>query len=425
MRRAALSRIVQSRLATFGIVFVVHGAVVFLWLGGPRMGGDSGWYADAADQLIASAFNYREFSQRVSSVPPPLFYFQFVLVTALCKMIFGASWAVAVVAVNLVAESLVAVQVVRLTSRLTRDTSATAFALALYLVASDIVLWTAYVLTDSIFLLLTFSLFYWTVRMFSAERESQGWRDWVVLAGLFVLTVTQRPVGLVLLPAVGWAVYQRSRPGRLPRPWPVFSLAGLVLLAMAAALGYVALLRDDALLSGPLASIAPLHHYAELYRDGSIVYSRPETYVSPPDSLMGYLLVSVLRFSYFFAFLAAGFSTSHTLLMVAFYLPAYIFAVVGLYALARRRATVDRGSEWVLALAAAFVGCFAFFHAHTEVDFDWRYRVPVLPHLVLLAAVGVSAVARMARRSPLAIDLVSERQDGQEQLPTRGPWHAR
>ena len=393
MTGASAARIVQSRLAIFGIVFVVHAAVVFLVIGAPRMGVDSGWYADAADHLIAAGFDYREFSQRVSSVPPPIFYLQFVLVTALCKLALGASWALGVVVVNLVAESLVAVQLVRLVHDLTRDVAAAVFALALYLVASDVVLWSAYVLSDSIFLLLSFSLFSWTVRMFWAERAAPGWRAWAILGSLFVLTVTQRPLGFVVLPAIGLAIWSRSRFGRLPPPWPAVSLAGLVLLAIVPAVGFLVVLRNEALWAG-LGSMMPLRHFAEMYREGTVVYSRPETAVSAPHSLTGYIFVAVVKFWYFFAFSAAGFSRSHAILKSVFFVPAYAFAVAALYALARGGAGVDPGRRWVPAVAAAFIVCFAVFHALTEVDFDWRYRVPVIPHLVLLAAIGLSVTVR-------------------------------
>jgi hypothetical protein len=37
---------------------------------------------------------------------------------------------------------------------------------------------------------------------------------------------------------------------------------------------------------------------------------------------------------------------------------------------------------------------YAIFHALVQVDFDWRYRIPILPHLILLAAGGLADLAR-------------------------------
>jgi hypothetical protein len=37
---------------------------------------------------------------------------------------------------------------------------------------------------------------------------------------------------------------------------------------------------------------------------------------------------------------------------------------------------------------------YALFHALVQVDFDWRYRIPILPHLILLAAGGLADLAR-------------------------------
>jgi hypothetical protein len=53
--------------------------------------------------------------------------------------------------------------------------------------------------------------------------------------------------------------------------------------------------------------------------------------------------------------------------------------------------------------AGATVLITALFHGLLQVDFDWRYRLPVLPQMILLAAGGVAVLRRRrtGSRGPL------------------------
>jgi len=44
-----------------------------------------------------------------------------------------------------------------------------------------------------------------------------------------------------------------------------------------------------------------------------------------------------------------------------------------------------------------WIGVFALFHALTVLDFDWRYRTPLMPHLIVLAACGADVLAARQR----------------------------
>jgi len=64
--------------------------------------------------------------------------------------------------------------------------------------------------------------------------------------------------------------------------------------------------------------------------------------------------------------------------------PVAYFLFVTLVALAKFVA----GAAWptLLAVIVLFV---ALWHALVVIDFDWRYRLPVLPYLILMAACAI------------------------------------
>ena len=67
-------------------------------------------------------------------------------------------------------------------------------------------------------------------------------------------------------------------------------------------------------------------------------------------------------------------------------------------ALVRGDTAFARPERRVFLAAAGALLAYSVFHAFIQVDFDWRYRVPVLPHLILLAAGGAADLARRIRR---------------------------
>jgi hypothetical protein len=90
-----------------------------------------------------------------------------------------------------------------------------------------------------------------------------------------------------------------------------------------------------------------------------------------------------------------GYSLKHNLLNMAFFIPAYAFALSALGFLKRTGAAgQDKGTQKTAVLCLALIVSFALFHAVTNIDFDWRYRLPIIFPLILLAAIGFDAVIK-------------------------------
>jgi len=388
-----MRNIIHQSAAVFAIISVCHGVGLFLL--GPHMANDSRWYSDAADHLIAYGFNYRTYLERTDSSIPPLFYLSFVTLLAVCKKLFGDYWQYGVLAMHLVADSLVGAQLVSLVRRLTRISSAAWVALVLYLVCFDIFNWSRQMLSDATFLLVSFSIFFLIAGAFLRDQPGRPWGHQVGVAVLLLLALVSRPTSLVLcLPVAGTAILWWRRRATPDQPLQLHPgvLGTFALLAVAATLAYASVMQNIRLWPWPaLSDLLRLPYYSGLYSQGEVVSARLYTYLPPPATLLDYVAISATRFFYFFAFfLPYGFSPGHNLIMAIFFVPTYALAVVGLYGFIRRRAGLDGRGEAVVAISVAFIVTFAFFHAHTEVDFDWRYRLPIIPHLILLAAVGVA-----------------------------------
>lgn len=383
LRPFAASLPAPSFRAAFLIALAVHAG--FVLLVGVSHGSDTVTYSEAADRLIAGGFDYGAAVEKTVTDYPPLLYILFGTLVAVLKLLFGDGWGTALIVLNIAAAAMTAGWLTRIAWRASGNGAAAWAALGLSLAAVDILRWTAFVMSDTTFLLLAFAVF-----GLAAQRLLSGEGQWWPVFALAAGAAFYRPTGIVLLPCVAWAWFLfRTGPGPLRK-----AATGAMLAAAAAAtLLFAALMQTPAL--WPVTPLADtVAGTAKLYAIGEVVSARPATYHAAPSSLLDYALISLDRFIHFFAVTAAEFSMAHNLVNTLFFLPLYALAAWFLFALATGRDRLERRQRDLFLAALAFLLMTAAFHGLLQVDFDWRYRLPVLPHLILLAAGGVAVLVR-------------------------------
>ncbi|HEX8525562.1 hypothetical protein [Allosphingosinicella sp.] len=371
-----------SPLFALAAIAICHGAYVLL--AGVMVAPDTGIYDFWAQRLIDSGFDYAAITAEASTRFPAVLYLLFVTFVALLKLLFGAAWATALVAINLAADAVLGALLVRLVGRTTASPLAGWVALGLYLGCFGIAQWVRFALSDTTFCLLAFLIF-----SLAAERVLGDARRWGGVALLAVVGVFYRPTGLVLLPDLGWAAYlsRRGSP-RIGRTAALLVLAALILGAAAA---FAWFMQDPG--RWPFDTLSATFRYvAADYALGEVVSARSETYHSPPSALLDYMLISADRFLHFFAPGAAGFSAGHWAAELVFFIPCYALALWLLVALCGGRTAFGDREQRVFLAAAGAILAYAVFHGLVQVDFDWRYRLPILPHLILLAAGGAADI---------------------------------
>ncbi|HEX8126379.1 MAG TPA: hypothetical protein VF548_12430 [Allosphingosinicella sp.] len=380
-----------SRRTAGLIVFAVHG--LYALAVGIRMVPDSLAYAHWSGRLVETGFDYPRLIGEASGGFPPILYALFATLAALLRMAFGSQWAAALVVLNFAAHVALGILVARLAARATGSGAAAWGALLLFVGCFDLLMWVPVVCSDSTFILLAFGIF-----TLAASRILGDSNGWTAVAAPAAAGIFYRPTGIVLLPDLAWAIYL-SRTGNRPfRRGPL--LAGLGALAAATALAFAWLMQDPGRWpAGPLAGA--FRAVASEYAQGQVVSGRPHTYHEAPAALIDFLFISADRFAHFFAIGAggpAGYGAAHWLVELAFFLPCYGLALWLGAALWRRRTGFSGAERKVFLAAFGAVLSYAFFHALIQVDFDWRYRTPILPHLILLAAGGLADLARRAER---------------------------
>ena len=366
-------------------ILVLHG--FYLLLAGAVMAPDSHTYAHWSGRLLETGFDFPAVLAEAETTFPPILYLAFGTLLALLRLGLGEGWPIALVALNAVAHIILGLLLVRLAARVAGAAAGWA-ALSLYLLCFGLLQWVPFVLSDATFALIAFTIFFLASRRLLAEV-----RGWLPVIGLAGLGVFYRPTGIVLVPDRLWAAWL-ARVRRIPsRTLMVAAAASAV---AAAALLFAWLMQDPS--RWPFDALRPaFRNTAGAYGLGEVVSMRRETYHAPPDLLIDYVAISADRFVHFFAIGAADFSLAHWIVELAFFVPAYGLAGWAVIALWRGRTDFEPGARKVLLAAIGAILSYALFHAFVQLDFDWRYRAPILPHLILLASAGAADLLRRRR----------------------------
>ena len=368
-------------------VLIAHGCVVLR--SGVSLSPDCVEFSRRADLLLVNHFNFAAAARAIGvhNVPAAM-YMLFIAMMALAKLAAGAKWAAVIVAANLVFDALTAAILVKLVRLATRSNAASVLAIVAWLLCYDVVTWVRMPLTDVPFLFVSFAAF--AVLVGPQLAGSKPPRKAIVAAiVLTVISVLLRPVGFLwlILVVTTWLVLS----GRVSRR---SLIVAALLVAAAVFTAHTVVARNPE--SWPIETFARSVRWdARSYRAGEVIKGRPETSHAAPSSFVDYASITADRFVHFFAPAAAAFSRAHKIAGVAFYGPLYLLAIAAVIAAARR----DSKTADVAILAAVVVLTVAFWHSLVVIDYDWRYRLPVLPHLMFLAACAVPLLSREFQRS--------------------------
>jgi len=252
-------------------------------------------------------------------------------------------------------------------------------------------------MTDATFLLPSFAVFYFATR--AAAAESRATAKWITAVVLFVITVFCRPTGCLVGVALICCVLFSPKVTRR-RSVSFWRTMTVVVLLAATTFVSVAWIvsqpsRWRSTFMAPAVRVLSTRAAA-----GEVVEGH--TYQRSPQGVAEYFALYVEKFARFFQVATGGFSRIHNAYELLFFVPLYACAIAAVAWMAMQRGI--RGPEIAVLVALIEILTFAAFHAMTIVDYIWRYRLPVLPHLIFLAAFGAAQMQERLRRSPSEVN---------------------
>lgn len=376
----------SPRLIEAGLALAIAAeCIAAAWWRGIVFPADSRWYVRAGDLLLAHKFNVFDLYNAPWTDASAVCYTLLPLLIAVFKAIAPVSWPLLIFFANTAATAAAGVLTFRLAYSTIGATGAAAAAIG-YLAAADVIDWARYMLTDSLFLgIATLATYLMTMALVhNAPRYASA------AAGVQLVAIVTRPTAPELLVpfAIVLMVLWNARRQRAEEANELRSLtlgflavAPLILVLAVAALTFIA--RQH--VPGALRLVI------DLYRSGVVIDGRMETYTAGGIGFTAFLATLLRRIIAFFSITAKAFSRRHTIVSILYFVPLYAAAVAGVIALfARRRA---RPPAEIAAYVALLTTCTIWLsQALVIIDFDWRYRLPIMPSLLFLGAFGVASL---------------------------------
>jgi hypothetical protein len=379
----------KANTIIFGSVLLVWGAYAFHF--GKYMSSDSYLYMRWADLLLEKHFNLYGYLKDVWFPVPPLFYLGFVILVALAKIIGGNLWPYVIIICNVICGGLTAVMLADIVWKITGEKVCVWMSVILFALNLEIVLWSRYILSDITYMCLNFSIFYVIANIFLKENGADMKKYWVLAFALLLINISYRPVGLVMIPVVfGAFLFGRLKQSdesfkMIHSRYVLFPL--LAILVMSALIFHTMVMKNSEIWPFSFADEYIKNFVVPRYYQGVIIDDRPHTYHLPPASFADYAAITLSKLIHYFYFTDVHFSLSHRVINWLVFMPSYLLCIIGLSSLLSRKIYLD-SKHSLISICVLIISFFALYHAMTVIDFDWRYRLPVIPYLLVIASIG-------------------------------------
>jgi hypothetical protein len=357
------------------------------------MSPDSRSYSRWADILIQYNFNVLKFLENVHDQIPPLFYFNWVTIAAFNKVLFGENWGLGIVTLNLLSGIFAAFLLIKTSQALTGKPACAIFAGLFLLICHDFYLWIPYVLSDILFSFLCFLIFTLTISL--NQQPVQFSKKVIGLVALLCFALFFRPTWppllIFALLSISLAIFFNSiaaDPNKRHRFIIGCTLFACVFIpAIIFCHSYLTLYPEK----WPFSFMSEwVSIVATDYQQGIVIYARPETYHTPPHDLLSYALISAHKMIAFFYVSVHSYSFKHTIVNYIFFVPVYVFSLSAIVQLFKKANGPSPANWWCIFYCVLFIFLIACFHSLQQIDYDFRYRLPCILPLILLASLGLN-----------------------------------
>jgi hypothetical protein len=343
------------------------------------MSPDSYTYSEWADDLIKLKFNFYDYFVQNTFFTPSYFYTTPVVIVALLKVFFGSAWHYAFLVFNL---SLVLFSLILFSKSLLMlgvRPILISVAMGVLVLSVDLLLWPRYMLSDTIFTFLVILATFNIIRGIVMDKT-----NFISLISIMVITLVTRPSSVPILFAVfSFFVISRFQIYNKPKLLLLIFILGFFVISpfIFAYLHHLIEINLSDNIQGA--------HLLRLVGQGEIINDRPETWLSPPNTFSDVAYLYFVRMISFFTPYAAPFSIIHIALnslqtiIILLSIALWVF-------LAGNLKLLNKTVFFILLLSFSV----AAFAAFTIIDYDWRYRFPIILPLMMLFPISMEILLK-------------------------------
>jgi len=332
----------------------------------------------SADNLIKLNFNfYNYYIYSKTNSTLSVFYMMPIFLIALMKLIFVNNWQYAFITLNLIlilfslvifSKSLLLLKVRPLVITLT---------MPLLVLSVDLLVWPRYILSDTIFSFGILFLVYFLIKNIVIEKF-----NYFLIFLIITLILITRPTSIPFITAIIFfiLVFNKNNYNKNLIILIIFSI--IVLTPFILAIFYQ-------FMENNLSENRKVISLMKMVQAGMIIHDRQETWIESPDTFFDLTYLYYTRFLYFFAPYVKAFSKIHIILNLLQAVVILFSLIIWLF-LEQKYYSINKTLALIL-IISVFVGAF---HSFIIIDYDWRYRFPIIMPLLLIFPISIEIMLR-------------------------------
>jgi hypothetical protein len=347
---------------------------------GYSMSSDSKRFSRWADDLIRLNFNlYEFFSIDKAYHRPSLFFFSVpVLLIALCKVIFVNEWQFAYLILNLSLVFFTLIIFVKCLLLIKVRAILIFLTLPVIVISVDILTWPRFILSDMLYAFLVLLSTYSIIKGVIKNKI-----NYLELSIIILLLFASRPSSIpVIFIIIFFIIISKFKIFLSQKNILLFILIIFFSIPFILGLTY-------SFIELNFNGIAKIDFLTKMVKEGMIIHDRPETWVNKPDNFTDIIFIYFLRLINFFNPYASTFSIAHIFLNVLqislILLSISIWSVYGNYI-----KIFNKIFLFIILLSLSV----AAFHSFILIDYDWRYRFPIILPLIMLIPISLEMILK-------------------------------
>ena len=341
------------------------------------MSPDSFAYSTWADNLIKLDFNLLNFYNQNAYHRPNYIYTVPVLIIALSKVLFGTEWQYPFMIFNLFLVLGSFILFYKILMLLNVRVLVISLSMPLLAISADLLTWPRYILTDTIFSFMVFFSVYLIIKTLITQKFY-----YPIIIMLFIMFLT-RPTSIpYIISIISFMIIIKFK--NIDKPNYIFLLVIFLCIISPFFLAILHLLIKTYLINNGDILI-----WINSVKIGMIIHDRPETWIESPHSFLEIIYLYFVRMVFFFIPYIEAFSSIHIGINLIHTFFICISIVVWLF----------YGRAYVLiskSILLVFLICVsvAAFHSFTLIDYDWRYRFPIIMPLLIIFPMSLEIFLR-------------------------------
>ncbi len=343
------------------------------------MSSDSVRFSRWADELIKFNFNFNEFFSidRADHRPHLFFFLVPVTLISLCKLLFVNEWQFAFLLLNLLFVFFSLIVFAKCLKLIGIRPILISLTFPIIVTSIDMLTWPRFILSDMVYAFLVFLCVFFVIKIILKKRI-----NYFSFFLIIFLLIGCRPSSIPVIFSIIFFILVLNLQ-ILSKKRNILFFLFTIFTSIPFILGLV-----YSFIEFNFNGIPKIDFLTNMVKVGMIIHDRPNTWVEVPSNFIDVVYIYFLRLVNFFNPYTSGFSMIH--IVLNFIMTVVVLLSILTWFFIQSFIKNDKIFLFILMLSLSV----AAFHSFILIDYDWRYRFPIILPLIILFPISLEMLLK-------------------------------